>query len=59
VSRRAPCLFLVAECEHPRAAPSRHDLGALDEVVIGRGERGSHRQVVDGVHRLVITVPDR
>jgi len=58
-TRRAPCLFLVAECDRPRAAPSRHDLSGVDEVVIGRGERRSRRELVDGLLRRTITAPDR
>src|SRR5688572_25634067 len=50
-----PQLYLVLECERPLGGSSRHSLGGVDEVSIGRGkERGFGRR--DG--RLALAVPD-
>jgi DNA-binding NtrC family response regulator len=59
--RTAPALFLVLEVDRPLAAPSRHSLAEVDEVIIGRGlERQIVRSVEEGgVRRLTLRVPDR
>jgi DNA-binding NtrC family response regulator len=55
----APQLFLALECEDPLAGAARHSLLNIDEVALGRGERGSKRTLEGGVRRLSIRLPDR
>jgi hypothetical protein len=53
-------LFLVLECERPWAGGTRHDLGQIDEVRIGRSSRReATRSVVGGIRVLTLTVPDQ
>jgi DNA-binding NtrC family response regulator len=60
LQRRTPHLVVALECDRPLAGSSRHSLARVDEVLIGRGaERSCERQVVDGVARLTIRLPDR
>jgi transcriptional regulator with AAA-type ATPase domain len=55
-----PHLFIVIECDRPGEGGGRHSLADLDEVVLGRGaERTVSRETVDGVRRLVVTLPGR
>jgi transcriptional regulator with AAA-type ATPase domain len=49
-------LLLVIECDRPAAGSSRHRLGDIDEIVIGRGHERSVERTGDG--RLIIRVPD-
>lgn len=52
-------LHLLFECDRPLAGSSRHCLDDIDEVVLSRGAERSHRrEVVAGVRRLTILVPD-
>lgn len=51
-----PVLFHVLQRDRLRAAPSRHALGGLAEVVIGRGDT---RAVERAGGRLTLRVPDR
>jgi transcriptional regulator with PAS, ATPase and Fis domain len=61
--RPRPFLFLVLEAERPLTGGSRYALESADEVLIGRIERGSGRQVerraADGKRRLTIRANDR
>jgi hypothetical protein len=58
--RREAHLVVALECDRPQAGSSRHALGRIDEVLIGRGsERSSAREVVGGASRLTVRVPDR
>ena len=53
-------LVVALECDRPQGGSSRHALGRIDEVLIGRGaERSYAREVVDRASRLIIRVPDR
>jgi transcriptional regulator with AAA-type ATPase domain len=53
-----PYLFVVLHCERPLSGSSRHDLGDLDLVVVGRGaERAARRGMDGGRHRLELRVP--
>jgi DNA-binding NtrC family response regulator len=51
----APFLFLMMECDRPRAAGARYGLGDLDEVLLGRGTTREARR--EG-RRLIVCVPD-
>jgi DNA-binding NtrC family response regulator len=52
-------LFLLLECSDPQALPSRHLLGDVDEVVLGRGEaRQVLRSTGRGLRTLALRVPD-
>jgi DNA-binding NtrC family response regulator len=52
-------LFVLFEAERPLAGGSRHALGSLDEVSIGRGEaRAAVRSSEGGTRRLRVTLPD-
>lgn len=53
-----PHLFLVMAGHRPLFEPSRHRLGNLQAVVIGRGERQVVRSVVDGKRQLYLNIPD-
>jgi DNA-binding NtrC family response regulator len=53
----APYLFRVLECNHPLAPSTRHGLGAIDRVAIGRGERRCARGP-SGERQLRLWVPD-
>lgn len=52
--------FLVRalECSAPLAGASRHCLRGVDEVRIGRGERGHQRLTESGRTVLVLSIPD-
>lgn len=53
-------LFVLIECTRPLAGAARYDLTGIDEVLIGRGDtRAVRREVVAGVRRLLVTIPDR
>jgi transcriptional regulator with AAA-type ATPase domain len=57
-----PLLFRVLSTDHLLAAPSRHRLGDIDRVIIGRGrEEGAKasRSVDDGIRTLTLRLPDR
>lgn len=57
---RRPYLFLVLEGHRPLAAPARVDLGALDEVAIGRGQGRLIEAAPDGGRpQVVIRTDDR
>jgi DNA-binding NtrC family response regulator len=52
-------LFVAFRCEQPLVPPTRHDLSAVDEVLIGRGdEPGVTREVEGGTRRLSIRLAD-
>jgi transcriptional regulator with GAF, ATPase, and Fis domain len=51
-----PQLYRVIEGGEPAAAPSRHDLGELEEVTLGRGPREWQRDAK--ARRLALRVPD-
>ncbi len=52
-------LYLAFRCEAPLAPSSRHDLGAVDEVLIGRGDdERIVRETDGGVRRLVVRLAD-
>jgi DNA-binding NtrC family response regulator len=53
-------LYVVLDCDRPCAAPSRHTLEEIDEVLIGRGsERHATRVRDQGKKLLKISIPDR
>ena len=52
-----PHLFRIFECNHPLVPTTRHCLGGLDSVVIGRGERRCDRNQQIG-HQLRLSIPD-
>src|SRR5262245_10299080 len=55
-----PYLFVVFDCDAPLLAASRHDLGAIDEVPIGRGDARRAHRTVRGVRRsLALSLADR
>jgi DNA-binding NtrC family response regulator len=47
-----PALFLVFECDGPRAGPARYLLGAVDEVTVGRGSRAARIEEEGRTRRL-------
>jgi len=51
------CLFLLTDCEQPRAGSSRHFLAGVDEVLIGRGDARGFTRSIDG-RKLRIRVAD-
>ena len=54
-----PHLFLILESRRVQALSARYNLSDVDQVILGRGKtRGIYRDVVDGVRRLVVRVPD-
>lgn len=54
-----PHLFLILESRRIDALSARYSLGEVDEVVLGRGKtRSIHREVVDGIRRMIVRVPD-
>jgi DNA-binding NtrC family response regulator len=56
-SRGEPVLFLAFFCDNPLELPSRHDLGEIDTVTLGRGRaRRSERDVA--ARSLRIELPD-
>jgi DNA-binding NtrC family response regulator len=59
--RTRPFLFLVLEAERPLAGGARFGLEDLDEILVGRAQSGTRRQInrstVQGKRRLTITVP--
>jgi hypothetical protein len=59
VAPSRPQLFVVLDCARPDGA-SRHDLGDVDEVRIGRGADRSARRTVESEHVRVLelTLPD-
>ncbi|MBI3070624.1 MAG: sigma 54-interacting transcriptional regulator [Deltaproteobacteria bacterium] len=58
-ARTVPYLFVVLDCEHPYAAPSRHSLAGLDDVVIGRGTvRSVEREGGNAAGHLDVRLPD-
>jgi DNA-binding NtrC family response regulator len=57
-SSLGPHLFLVMAGHRPLFEPSRHRLGNLQAVIIGRGERQVARSVMDGKRQLYLSVPD-
>jgi sigma-54 dependent transcriptional regulator, acetoin dehydrogenase operon transcriptional activator AcoR len=55
-----PLLYRALECEQPASGSSRHTLGSVDEVHIGRADQRSVRRVVvQGINRLELGLPDR
>jgi DNA-binding NtrC family response regulator len=55
-----PFLFVVLECDRPLSGGARYALGDVDEVLVGRGSsRRATLQKIDGVRRLVVTIPSR
>ena len=55
-----PHLFVVLECDRPDAGGARYSLANVDEVSLGRGPaRAVKRETVDGVRRLIVTLPGR
>jgi sigma-54 dependent transcriptional regulator, acetoin dehydrogenase operon transcriptional activator AcoR len=55
-----PQLVVVLDCDRPLSPSSRHLLGRVDEVRIGRGDRGAQIQrEPDGRSILELRVPDR
>src|SRR5690606_7282912 len=53
----APVLFVAFFCDSPRELPSRHSLGRLESVAIGRGrDRTARRDMPQGT--LELTLPD-
>ncbi len=59
-SQAQPHLFVALECDRPLASSTRHSLGGVDEVVIGRGrERVAERLNIAGNRGLTLRIPDR
>jgi DNA-binding NtrC family response regulator len=56
---RTPQLIVALECDRPLAPSTRHLLGGLGLVTLGRGPRGAERLRADGVPALALRVPDR
>ena len=55
-----PHLFVVLECDRPDAGGARYSLANVDEVSLGRGAaRTVKRETVNGVRRLIVTLPGR
>jgi len=48
-----PYLFVVLHCDRPLAGSSRHDLGELDAVQVGRGAERAAERRLDGAHRTL------
>ncbi len=56
---REPQLFVVLECDRPSSMGSRHRLGAVDRVTIGRGRSRAARRTRHGKREeLTLQVPD-
>ena len=54
-----PQLFVILECQRPRAGGARYVLEGIDEVVVGRGATRSATREKDGPRtRLVLRFPD-
>lgn len=54
-----PHLFLILESRRVQALPARYSLSDVDEVILGRGKtRAIYREVVGGMRRLVVRIPD-
>ncbi|HEY3594035.1 MAG TPA: sigma 54-interacting transcriptional regulator, partial [Polyangiaceae bacterium] len=52
-------LHMVFECDRPLSGSTRHCLDEVDEVLFAHdSERSFRRELVDGVRRLTIAVPD-
>jgi hypothetical protein len=55
-----PLLYVVLECDRPKARGARFGLADVDEVVIGRGAtRAARREIEGGVRRLMLDLPGR
>jgi transcriptional regulator with GAF, ATPase, and Fis domain len=55
-----PVLFVALECDRLAAGTSRHALGGVTQVLLGRGrEREVERRSGPGGDELVVRVPDR
>jgi DNA-binding NtrC family response regulator len=55
---RRPHLFLVLESRRPLAPPARLSLGAIDEVIFGRGAAGAPRSIEREGRRATVRVDD-
>jgi transcriptional regulator with PAS, ATPase and Fis domain len=59
-SRDEPMLVIGLECDRPLASSTRHAIGDVDELTIGRGrDRESLREVGAWGRRLALRIPDR
>jgi DNA-binding NtrC family response regulator len=54
-----PQLVLIAICDLPQAASSRHLLDDVEEIRFGRGERSVTRSTIEGKRVLELKIPDR
>jgi transcriptional regulator with GAF, ATPase, and Fis domain len=54
-----PALFVALECDRPAAGASRHALGGVSAVLLGRGRARQHERSVGAAgEELVVRVPD-
>jgi pSer/pThr/pTyr-binding forkhead associated (FHA) protein len=53
-----PYVVVLATSDDPQTASSRHLLGRIDEVQLGRGPRSARRVIVDGRNVLELRIPD-
>jgi transcriptional regulator with AAA-type ATPase domain len=53
-----PHLVVLATSDDPHTPSSRHLLGGIDEVQLGRGPRSSRRTVIEGRNILELRIPD-
>jgi hypothetical protein len=58
VAAAQPYLVVISISDDPRAPSSRHLLGGIDEVQLGRGPRSARRVEIEGRQILELRIPD-